>query len=104
MMCFELQVARQTLIERNRLLCAKHAAIGEQIAALARLDLVKQRTSWFAGVERVRRVFVRAEGDFPRDLQVPCCNHTKTQHAHESHSTLIRRVVMSCSGCGLCSH
>ena len=66
-----MQAARQTLVERNRLLCAKHAAIGEQIAALARLDLVKQRASWFSAVEAVRRVFVRAEGDFPRDLQVP---------------------------------
>lgn len=68
-MC-DMQAARQTLIERNRLLCAKHVAIGEQIAALARLDLVKQRTSWISGVEAVRRVFVRAESEFPRDLQV----------------------------------
>jgi hypothetical protein len=84
-MCCDLQVARQTLIERNRLLCAKHAVIGEQIAALARLDLVKQSASWLAGVEGVRRVFVRAEGDFPRDLQVLYNHHASLQHAHQTH-------------------
>lgn len=65
-----LQAARQELVDKNSVLRAKHAAIAEQLAALARLDLVQQRKRWFAGIENIRRTFHRAEGEFPRELQV----------------------------------
>eukprot|EP00892_Ulva_mutabilis_P012058 jgi/Ulvmu1/9224/UM005_0324.1 len=65
-----LQAARQTLLDKNNALRAKHAAIAEQMGALARLDLVQQRKRWFAAVENIRRTFHRAEGEFPRELQI----------------------------------
>lgn len=69
-------MARQTLLDKNSVLRAKHAAIAEQLGALARLDLVQQRKRWFMGVDNIRRTFHRAEADFPRELQVldQCCN------------------------------
>lgn len=71
-----MQEARQKLVDKNSVLRAKHAAIGDQLMVLARLDLVQQRKRWFASVENIRRIFHRAEGEFSRDLQVSPCRQS----------------------------
>jgi dynein heavy chain 2, cytosolic len=65
-----VDAARRVLVEKNAALRSSHGVLREQLALLPRLDLVSQRGRWLQVVEVMRRVFVRSEREFPRDLQV----------------------------------
>jgi dynein heavy chain 2 len=52
-----LQEVAMNLTEKNRKLRKKHAQLGEKVAALMSVDLVRQRDKWKEGVKELRAVF-----------------------------------------------
>jgi hypothetical protein len=52
-----LQEVAMNLTEKNRKLRKKHAQLGEKVAALMGVDLVRQRDKWKEGVKELRAVF-----------------------------------------------
>lgn len=52
-----MQEVAMNLTEKNRKLRKKHAQLGEKVAALMGVDLVRQRDKWKEGVKELRAVF-----------------------------------------------